>query len=80
MEGNVLIIVSFTKVPQPDLIEIVDTQTSRNRVHEYCVGGGGGGEDVRYVDFQEIAISQDWLVVCISNFYLLIGLVNHRFY
>jgi hypothetical protein len=41
MEGNVLIIVSFTKVPQPDLIEIVDTETSRNRVHEYCVGGGG---------------------------------------
>jgi hypothetical protein len=39
-EGNALIVVSLTEVPQPDLIEIVDTETSRNRVHEYCIGGG----------------------------------------
>lgn len=41
MEGNALIIVSFTEVPQPDLIEIMNTETARNRVHEYCIGGRG---------------------------------------
>jgi len=41
VEGNALIIVPFAKVPQPYLIEIVNTQTSRNRVYEYCVGRGG---------------------------------------
>jgi hypothetical protein len=57
MEEHQLIVVSFTKVPQADLIEIMNTKTARNGVHEYCIGGGGRGKDVRYVNFQEIAVS-----------------------
>jgi hypothetical protein len=58
------------------LIEIVDSETSCDGVYEYCVGRGGGGEDIGDVDFEEIAVPQDWLVVRVAYLYLFMGLVH----
>jgi hypothetical protein len=56
-EGNELIVIPLAEVPQPNLIKVVDSNTSSDGIHEYCVLRGGRGKDIRDVDFQEIAFS-----------------------
>ena len=77
--GFALVIVTFTEVPQANLVEVVDAETPRDGIHENRIAGRGGRKYIGDVDFEEIAGSEDRLIACIPDFHLEMSLVALSF-
>jgi hypothetical protein len=58
--GDSLVVITFTEVPEANLVEIVETDGARNGIYEDGVGNGGG-DDVSEVDGEEVCGTDDGL-------------------
>jgi hypothetical protein len=64
--GNVLIIVTFAKVPETDLVEIVQSQIPHDGVDEVGVFYGDG-DKLGDVELEEVGLPNDGAVAYVAD-------------
>lgn len=65
---DTLIVIPFAEIPQPNLIEVVQPDRSRNTVDEEGIGDGDG-DDMRQIEFHEIRLAHHGTIGDVSNAY-----------
>ena len=65
---DALIVIALAEIPQPNLVEIVQPDRSRNTVDEEGIGDRQG-DDMRQIEFHEIRLAHDGTIGDVANAY-----------